>query len=249
MAVIGTGVIVLLLARTLWPRRPLVWLAATAFFAFLPTVLKAGAMFHPEPLGMLLTAGALLVLARMVRGRRYSWWLAVSARSSCSGLGQLVRAWSLWMVAVAVLVLVVVALTDRWHPPARTRLARGRRSLVAAVVPAPWYAYQATRYSNPVFNRPQPDAFLLARRPLEFYVDARVPDDRAQSVVGPFNDRFWPVLYAETLGRLLRYLVVGPGPRRAERMRSTPRSPGRARSASFRRRSRSREWSLFSGSR
>ena len=78
MPSIATCLLVLLLARTLWPARPVVWLAATAFFAFLPTVVKAGAMFHPEPLGMLLTAGALLVLAHMVRARRYAWWLAVS---------------------------------------------------------------------------------------------------------------------------------------------------------------------------
>ncbi len=108
----GRCLLVLLLARTLWPARPVVWLAATAFFAFLPTVVKAGAMFHPEPLGMLLPAGALLVLAHMVRARRYSWWLAVSL-GLLLGLGQLVRAWSLWMAAVTVVVLGVVAVTDR----------------------------------------------------------------------------------------------------------------------------------------
>ena len=43
---------------------------------------QAGAMFHPEPLGMLITAGALLVLARMVRTRTYSWWLASCSASS-----------------------------------------------------------------------------------------------------------------------------------------------------------------------
>ena len=208
-AVLATGVIVLLLARMLWPGRPVLWLAATGFFAFLPTVLKAGAMFHPEPLGMLVTAGALLVLARMVRSRSYSWQQAL-VLGVLLGLGQLVRAWSLWMLAVAVVLLGVVAITDRTL----------RRSLfvalvlvvsVAVLVPAPWYGYQATRYSSPVFNRPQPQEFLLARRPLAFYVDASVPDIVLRPWSGRFNDRFWPVLYAETWGDYFGIWAWGTG--------------------------------------
>jgi hypothetical protein len=198
LSVVGTAVIVLLLARVLWPSRPLLWLAATAFFAFLPTVLKAGAMFHPEPLGMLLVAGALLVLAHMVRGRRYPWWLALTL-GVLLGLGQLVRAWSLWMVGVALVVLGVVALADRAvRRPALASFAIA--VVVAAAIPAPWYVHQATRHANPVFNRPQPDTFLLARRPLAFYVDARFPDVLRTPWSGRFDDRFWPVLYAETWG-------------------------------------------------
>jgi hypothetical protein len=223
VAVIGTSVLVLLLARTLWPSRPVVWLAATAFFAFLPAVVKAGAMFHPEPLGMLLTAAALFILARMVRARRYSWWLALSL-GALLGLGQLVRAWSLWMVAVTVLVLGVVALTDR----AVRRPVLGALAtvvVVAALVPAPWYAHQATRYANPVFNRAQPDTFLLARRPLAFYLDGRFPEVVRSPWSGRFNDRFWPVLYAETWGDYFGIWSWGPG--RGERTDSTDRTLAR----------------------
>lgn len=197
-AVIGTGLIVLMLARTLWPARPLLWFAAVGFFAFLPSVLKTGAMFHPEPLGMLVTAGALLILACMVRTRCYSWRLALPL-GVLLGLGQLVRAWSLWMVAVAVVVLGVLALTER-SLRRRVLMSLAIVVSVAAVIPAPWYVHQATRYSNPVFNRSQPQEFLLTRRPLAFYVDAHVPDVVLRPWSGRFNDRFWPVLYAETWG-------------------------------------------------
>lgn len=198
LSVVGTGVLVFLLARTLWPARPVLWLAAVGFYSFFPTVLKTGAMFHPEPLATLLTAGALLILARMVRARRYSWRLAVPL-GLLLGAGQLVRAWSLWMVGVAIVVLCVVALTDRSaRKGALTALAVALA--VAALVPAPWYAHQATRYSNPVFDRPQPDEFLLARRPLAFYVDARFPDVVFRPWRDRFNDRFFPVLYTETWG-------------------------------------------------
>jgi len=213
VAVLVTGVIVLLLARTLWPARPVIWLAAVGFFAFSPVVLKAGAMFHPEPLAMLITAGALLVLALMVRRRAYSWRLAVPL-GLLLGAGQLVRAWSLWMVAVAVIVLCVAAVTDR-SVRRSALVAVAVTVAVAAVVPAPWYAHQASRYSNPVFDRPQEDEFVLARRPLEFYVDARFPDIVFHPWQGHFNDRFVPVLYAETWGDYFGIWSWGPG--RADR--------------------------------
>jgi hypothetical protein len=93
----------------------------------------------------------------------------------------------------------VIALTD--HVGRRQVLVSLAMVVsLAALVPAPWYAHQATRYSNPVFNRPQPQEFLLARRPLAFFVDARVPDVVLHPWSGRFNDRFWAVLYAETWG-------------------------------------------------
>lgn len=209
IAVAGTGVLVLLLARTLWPARPVAWIASVGFFAFCPVVLKAGAMFHPEPLGMVITASAMLVLARMVRTRTYSWRLA-ALLGLLLGLGQLVRAWSLWMVGVTMVVLLAVAVTDR--SLRRSALVGGAVALVlAALVPAPWYVHQAGRYSNPVFDRPQESGSLLTRRPLEFYVDARYPDVLFHPWQGHFNDRFIPVLYAETWGDYFGIWAWGTG--------------------------------------
>jgi hypothetical protein len=79
------------------------------------------------------------------------------------------------------------------------------------LVPTPWYVHQATRYSNPVFNRAQPDTFLLSRRPVAFYVDGRAPDVVERPWSGTFNDRFWPVLYAETWGDYFGIWAWGPG--------------------------------------
>jgi len=209
LAVIATGVIVLLLARTLWPVRPVLWLAAVGFYAFLPTVVKAGAMFHPEPLGMLFTAAALLILARMIRRHDYGWRPAL-VLGVVLGLGQLVRAWSIWMLAVALVVLGVSAVVER---ASRRDVLRALSlvAIVAAVVAAPWYVHQATRYSNPVFNRAQPEEFILARRSFSFYVDAGVPDVVSRPWSGRFNDRFWAVLYAETWGDYFGIWSWGPG--------------------------------------
>jgi len=209
LVLLATAGVLWLLARELFPQRPWLHLSALAFFCFLPVVLRVGAMFHPEPLGMLVTAGAMLVLALMVRGEAYSWKLA-SCLSVLLGLGQLVRAWSLWMVAVAVVVLATVAILDRTVRRSALRAAAVALAL-AVIVPLPWYVHQATRYSNPVFDRPQESGFLLSRRPLAFYVDAGYPDIVFRPWQGHLNDRFIGVLYSETWGDYFGIWAWGPG--------------------------------------
>jgi hypothetical protein len=101
LVLVATAVVLWLLAREIFPGRAWLQLSALAFFCFLPVVLRAGAMFHPEPLSMLLTAVALLLAARMLGRPDYRWQLAV-ATGVALGLGQLVRAFSLWTFAAVV---------------------------------------------------------------------------------------------------------------------------------------------------
>ena len=211
LAVLGTGVLVFGLARVLWPTRPVLCISAVGFFSFYPTVVKTAAMFHPEPLGMLITAAALYVLAQMVRRRGYSWRFAVPL-GLLLGAGQLVRAWSIWVVVVAVVILGVAAYSE---PTVRRAALRSLAIAVAlaVLVPSPWYVHQATAYSNPVFDRPQSHRFLLLRRPLAFYVDARFPDIVSHPWEGHFDDRFLPVLYAETWGDYFGIWRWGPSRR------------------------------------
>jgi hypothetical protein len=126
------------LARELFPGRPWLQLGALAFFCFLPVVLRVGAMFHPEPLSMLLTAVALLLAVRMLGRRDYRWQLAV-ATGVVLGLGQLVRAFSLWTFAAVVLAFAVAR---AWRPLAfvvvatavvASRGTSGRRSSTATL--------------------------------------------------------------------------------------------------------------------
>ena len=198
LVVVTSGILVYALARVMWPGRPLTWVAAVGFFAFFPAVVKSGAMFHPEPLSMLLAVAALFVLARMIRTRRYGWQPA-GLLGVLLGAGQLVRAWSLTTAVVAIVVLLVVALTDR----SVRRMVLKALAVVVAVavlVPSPWYVHQATRYSNPVFDQPQPAESLLRRRPIAVYVDARFPEIVTRPWRDTFNDRFIPVFYTEAWG-------------------------------------------------
>jgi hypothetical protein len=72
--------------------------------------------------------------------------------------------------------------------------------LATGAVAGPWYAYQASRYTNPIFDRPQVDVPLWKRRPAAFYVDLR-PRELFGSPSKPhLENRFLPELYADGWG-------------------------------------------------
>jgi len=177
------------LARELFPGRPWVQLGALAYFCFLPVVLRVGAMFHPEPLSMLLTAVALLLAARILRRRDYRWQLA-AATGVALGLGQLVRAFSLWTFAA---VVIALAVARAWRPLAVVVVA-------AAVVASPWYIRQAIKYGNPVFDRPTQNKPVWDRRPARFYVGLGLPKVFTDPIRPHFVNEAIPTTYSDLWG-------------------------------------------------
>ena len=178
-----------LLARELFPGRPWIQLGALAYFCFLPAVLRVGAMFHPEPLSMLLTAVALLLVARMLRRRDYRWQMAI-ATGVALGFGQLVRAFSLWTFAA---VVIALAAARAWRPLAVVVLA-------TAVVASPWYIRQAIKYGNPVFDRPTQHKPLWERRPGRFYVGLGLPHVFTEPMRPHFVNEAIPTTYSDLWG-------------------------------------------------
>jgi hypothetical protein len=189
LVLVATAGVLWLLARELFPGRVWLQLSALAFFCFLPVVLRVGAMFHPEPLSMLLTALALLLAARLLGRPDHRWQLAVACGLAL-GLGQLVRAFSLWTFAAVVLAFAVAR---AWRPLAVVVLA-------TAVVASPWYIRQAIEYGDPVFDRPQPSEAIWERRPASFYVGLGLPE----VFTGPRRPHFLneaiPTTYSEVWG-------------------------------------------------
>jgi hypothetical protein len=172
--------------------------AALGFLVASALGLKAAAMFHPETLDLFLSTLALLLAARMIVRDDYRLWPAL-ALGATLGAGQLVRAFSLWTFAVVLLALGAAALGD----PARRRaiaLAVAAVLAATAVVAGPWYAHQAGKYSNPIFDRPTVAKPLWERRPAAFYVDPGLPDVVTRPFRPSFENRFWPQLYAEWWG-------------------------------------------------
>ena len=178
-----------LLARELFPGRLWVQLGALAFFCFLPVVLRVGAMFHPEPLSMLLTAVALLLAARLLVQPGYSWQLAV-ATGVALGLGQLVRAFSLWTFAA---VVVALAVARAWRPLVVVVLA-------TVVVASPWYIRQAIKYGDPVFDRPTRNEPIWDRRPARFYVGLGLPQVFTDPIRPHFLNEAIPTTYSDVWG-------------------------------------------------
>jgi hypothetical protein len=178
-----------LLVRELFPGRRWVQLSALAFFCFLPVVLRVGAMFHPEPLSMLLSAVALLLATRMLRRADYRWQLAI-ATGVVLGLGQLVRAFSLWTFAA---VVIAFAAARAWKPLVVVVLA-------TAVVTAPWYIRQTIKYGDPVFDRPTKHEAIWERRPVRFYVGLGLPKVFSTPIRPHFVNEAVPTTYSEIWG-------------------------------------------------
>jgi hypothetical protein len=198
LAAVGTALLLLVLVRIVWPDREVLHLAAIAFFVVCPVVMKSAAMFHPEPLSMLLSTAAIVLAARLLARPDYRLRVAM-ALGLTLGLAQLVRAWTLWTVAVVLLVLVVAAVTR----------ARDRRSLalatlvvavVAVLVAVPWYAHQLDRYDSAVFGRPHPAGPVWSRRPLGFFVGNGLPDVVTSPYRPSFAGQFVPLAYTEAWG-------------------------------------------------
>ena len=195
---VGSLLLLLLLVRELWPGRAVLHLLAVGFAAGSVILLRTAAMFHPETLSLFLSTLALLLAARLVVRRDYRLRTALLLGVAL-GASQLVRAWALWTFAVVLLTLLVT-----WFVEAadRRRVAAAAAATCAAValVAGPWYAYQASRYTNPIFDRPQVDRPRWERRPASFYVDPGLPEVITRPHRPSHNNRFWPTLYAEAWG-------------------------------------------------
>ncbi|MBX5475208.1 MAG: hypothetical protein IRZ20_09370 [Thermoleophilia bacterium] len=142
--VLATAVLLLVTARLLFPRRPVVWVAAAGFFAFLPVVPKTAAMLHPESLNMLAAAGAAAFATWMILRRRFGR-REFALLALLLAFEQLIRSSGLFTLVAVGLSVVAALLTGRVDRRAGLRaLAIGVAALV--VVVAPWYVRQAVKY-------------------------------------------------------------------------------------------------------
>ncbi len=201
---LATAVLLLELARLLFPDRRRLHVAALGLFVFGVLAPRSAAMVHPETMSMFFSTLALVLAARMIVRRAWSVLDAV-ALGVALGAGQLVRAFSLWTFAVVMLALVTVAIA-RGSERRRIAVAVVVTLLATAAVAGPWYAYQASRYTDPIFDRPQVQAPLWKRRPASFYLDLRLRELFSSPTRGHLENRFVPELVRGRLGGLLRRL-------------------------------------------
>jgi hypothetical protein len=205
---LATAVLLVWLARLLFPGRPLVRWAALAFFVASPIVLKTTAMFHPQPLAMLLTTLAFALCARMVVERRYDLrhWAALALTL---GAAQLVRSVAIWAAVLVVLVLVAAAVTQPEHRR-RLRNALAVAAAASVLVPLPWYLHNQSTGSSAIFGRGIQLTRFENYWPGAFYVSSGLPDVISKPHRGALPPRFFPLLYTDTWGDYFGIWSWGP---------------------------------------
>jgi len=205
---VGTVLLLLVLARLLFPGRPLLHWSALAFFACCPVVLRTTAMFHPQPLAMFLSTLALTLAARMIVRKHYGLWAWVALALTLAA-GQLVRSVGIWTVGVVVLALLVAALAQ---PEQRRRIGTGLGVAAAAAIllALPWYVHLQLTTDSAVFGRSFSTELFPDGFPPAFYVSPGLPDVITEPHRGALEPHFLSNLYADTWGDYFGIWSWGP---------------------------------------
>jgi hypothetical protein len=180
-------VVAWLLARELWPGRPLLAALGALATAAVPIVLRLGTMFHPEM--QFAFFGALAVLVS-VRAQRAGWTLRHAVvLGIVLGLAALTRPTA---AAVAAGVGLAAALAGRRRALPFLAVAAGVMLLVAGF----WWARQIDRYGNPLESNL--DRYILeGGQPRSFYVSAPVEDLVLRPYRPAFAGELWPQFHAD----------------------------------------------------
>jgi hypothetical protein len=198
--VLGSALLLLALARMLFPERPLVWVGALGFFAFLPVVVKSAAMFYPETLNMALCTAAVVVAARMLARRdfRFRWSVLLGALVGCA---QLVRVSSGW-AGIAIALAFVSTGAARVVPWRTLVRAGGVAVLAAVVVTAPWYQYQLRTHTSPVSRLQTLPGTVAPAHPAEHatYFSSGLPDVFSRPFRPHYEGAGPPVTYSDAWG-------------------------------------------------
>ena len=253
LLVAATAVLVLALAGTIFPGRPLLALAALAFFIANPLTLRMATMFHPQALVLFLSTAGLLLVARMVARRRYGLAAAATA-GVLLGAAELVRSVGIWSYGVGVIVLLAAVVLDR----ERRRRAAAALAIVLALgvlVPLPWYAYLQHTYGYAVFGRPAtgdlpaqtpggppppvpapapapaPAPEPPPPAPRSFYFGTGLPEVITQPHRDALPRDFFPIVYADTWGDVFGSWTLGCRAGEPRQGGVSPRRPVRRRSA------------------
>ncbi len=207
LCVIGIAALTFALARELFPSR--VWLAPLALLlaVLTPVLVRAGSLFHPEPLATLLTTAALYVVVRSMRRERLGWGVGLFA-GGLLGLANLTRTWALAALAA---VLLGLALHWLWRREAAGVRALAGVAIAALVLIAPWLVVKAATYGSPLaYSRPVAEQWRQHGRPASFWLDLS-PLDVVQRPYQPwFRNVLVPTVYADWWGDYWRVWRVPP---------------------------------------
>lgn len=197
LSALAIVVLVLLLARALFPRSPGAQLAALAVAAATPVLLRAGALYHPEALATALaTAGLYVAVRSLARG-------ALTLRAGVLagvllGLANLTRTWALALLAA---VLAAAALDALWRRSRSGAAAAAALAATAGVLVGPWLAYKWIEHGSPLaYSQPIASQWRERGRPASFYLDLALGDVFSRPYAPHFSNRLLPVVYTDWWG-------------------------------------------------
>ncbi len=205
LCVLGIVLLVGFAARELDPGRPgLVPLAMFAA-ALTPVLVRAGVLFHPEPLAAFLTTAGLVVFVRAV-SRGAPSLMAGAAVGILLGLANLTRTWALAALAAVILGALAVAIRDR---------TRDSRSFALAIVAtstllvAPWLVVKASTYGSP-FAYSQPDASQWRQdgRPSSFWLGLDLRKVVSAPYQPSYRNHLVPTVFTDWFGDYWRSYQV-----------------------------------------
>jgi Dolichyl-phosphate-mannose-protein mannosyltransferase len=203
------GIVLLsgLIARALFPSRPWLWVAALVVAALTPVLVRAGSLYHPEPLATFLATAALFVVVRAVACAEPGWKTDLVA-GVLLALANLTRTWALATTAAVVVGLLLAELARRDR---RALVAAGTIVAVVAVLTGPWFAYKAIEHGSPLaYSQPNPEQWRKRGRPLAFWSDPALHELFTRPYFSAFRNHLVPVTYADWWGDYWRTYRVPP---------------------------------------
>ena len=204
LCVVALCLLAFLTARELWPTSKRAQVAAPLIAGTTPVVVRAGALYHPEALCALLSAGAVYVVVRAFSRGRLTVGSAVAA-GLLLGLANLTRTWALAELAA---VIAVLALALLWRRERELLRYAAVTVLVAGVVVAPWLVYKAVRYDSPLaYSQPNAEQWH-GSRPLAFYTALDLGDVFSHPYWDHYRNHLLPVVYTDWWGDYWRYWRV-----------------------------------------
>jgi 4-amino-4-deoxy-L-arabinose transferase-like glycosyltransferase len=205
--VVGIAALTFLLTRELFPAAR--WIAPLALLLVLltPVLVRAGALFHPEPLATLFVTAALYLLVRAVCRARLDvrTGLVVGALLGCANL---TRTWALAALGAAVAGLCLDWL---WRRRRESLRMAGAVMLAAGALVLPWLVVKAAVYGSPLaYSRPVPEQWRQHGRPASFWLDLSLPDVFGRPYQPWFRNSLFPTTYADWWGDYWRSWRVPP---------------------------------------
>lgn len=197
LCVLGIVLLTGVAARELDPdRRALVPLAILTA-ALTPVLVRAGVLFHPEPLAAFLTMAGLVVFIRAV-SHGAPTLVTGAGVGALLGLANLTRTWALAALAAVVCGALVVAIRDRTRDARSFALAI---LVVSTLFVAPWLVVKASTYGSP-FAYSQPDASQWRQhgRPASFWLGLDIHDVVSAPYQPSYRNQLIPTVFTDWFG-------------------------------------------------